>query len=78
MYVCRGMAHESVFGMKYGVETHLKDHFPDLLDLESNKNASAAPSLGGMGDTRVRHWNSQFMRQVQDWKMELVENFFDL
>lgn len=56
----------------------LKDHFPDLLDLESNKNALAAPSLGGMGDTRVRHWNSQFMRQVQDWKMELVENFFDL
>lgn len=36
-------------------ETCLKDHFPDLLDLESNKNALAAPCLGGMNDSRVRH-----------------------
>jgi hypothetical protein len=53
----------------------LKQCFPPLFSIVRNKDAMVADNL--VVHNGVIQWNVLFMRQTQDWEMDLVLSFFD-
>ena len=48
----------------------LRDGFPNLLSIASSKDALVANAWDG------GRWNPRFIRQLNDWELEEVDNFF--
>ena len=51
----------------------LRDKFPGLFRLARNQEATVADSLRFQGNTHS--WDIEFLRQAQDWEMDIVDTF---
>jgi hypothetical protein len=52
----------------------LKDAFPDLFSIASNKGASIADNMERSNG--IIQWNIQFSRLFHDWEVEVVASFY--
>uniref|UniRef100_A0A2N9FG93 Reverse transcriptase zinc-binding domain-containing protein n=1 Tax=Fagus sylvatica TaxID=28930 RepID=A0A2N9FG93_FAGSY len=61
---------------KWCVDTSLMVLFPTLFTCSSNREATIADVLTGLDSRGVREWNVTFVRDFNDWEVDVVAEFF--
>jgi hypothetical protein len=61
---------------KWCGDTSLMVLFPTLFTCSSNREATIAEVLSGPNSRGVREWNVTFMRDFNDWEVDVVAEFF--